>query len=294
MKKEIEMIQKENKYYKEKNNKLNNEIEKLNKVVSHIKNKLTNEGEEINNYIKSDNIKSLNLNTHYKINNNKSKDNNNYFYLYNTYKNSINNNNNNNKNEKNKLIHFCLNENNNSLNLNNDNKKYDDYNSSVDLNLGITIHNNKYLDNREKNRFLNSFNNKHRSAHISREAKIRRNNYIDKFEDIPVESSFDKNKNNSSNKYAKDTIENNKITDEDIDINNEDININEINNILLPKNNNTSITKSNQIKKFGQKVCLTYENLFNSNIKEIILCKIKNYISNNNELIKLFNEVFSK
>ena len=25
-----------------------------------------------------------------------------------------------------------------------------------------------------------------------------------------------------------------------------------------------------------------------------ILCKIKNYISNNNELIKLFNEVFSK
>ena len=361
MKKEIEMIQRENKYYKEKNNKLNNEIEKLNKVVSHIKNKLTNEGEEINNYIKSDNIKSLNLNTHYKINNNKSKDNNNYFYLYNTYKNSINNNNNN-KNEKNKLIHFCLNENNNSLNLNNDNKKYDDYNSSVDLNLGITIHNNKYLDNREKNRFLNSFNNKHRSAHISREAKIRRNNYIDKFEDIPVESSFDKNKNNSSNKYTKDTIENNKITDEDIDINNEDININEINNILLPKNNNTSITKSNKIKKFGQKVCLTYENLFNNNIKEInknsyntfrrkifnknisekilkkdknhdkekvnyflakckslldkesvekiinifqdykeglitdkgILCKIKNYISNNNELIKLFNEVFSK
>ena len=270
--KEMEMIQRENKYYKEKNNKLKNEIENLNKIVSNIKGQLTNGDLEINHIFKTDNHKSFNLRKFYTKNNNKFKSNNNNLYLYNTYKNNIYNENK--KNEKNKLIHYSMNNKNNSLNFNTDLKKNDEYNSSFDFQL---VNNNNFNHNNHteylgKYRTPNSIKNKYRTEHISREEKFKRNNYIDISEDLPRDSSNNKNINNSSNKYINMNLEDNKQQDEINDINNEDLNLKELNQILLSNNNanDNNITKNNnKIKKLGQKVCLTYDNLFNTNIKEI-------------------------
>ena len=87
--KELEMIQRENKYYKENNNKLKNEIEKLNRIVNNIKGKLTNDDLEINKFMKTDNIKNLDFMEFYTKDNtnNKFKNNNNNVYLYNKFKN---------------------------------------------------------------------------------------------------------------------------------------------------------------------------------------------------------------
>ena len=266
MKKEIEMIQRENKYYKEKNNNLKDEIEKLNKIVDNIKGKLTDEDEELNKCFKDMSIKNLHLRTFYGKNNNKFKNNNNNIYLYNTYKNSIHG-----ENKKNKLINLCLKEKNNSLNFITENKNNEAYNSSFDLKLGINhiIHNNNFLENKGKYRVPNTFHNKYRTAHISREEKIKRNNYLDKSEDLPKEFSIINNKNISLKQYIKPEIENNKIIDDISDINHEDLNIKELNKILLSNNNiNSNITKNSKIKKLGQKVCLTYDNLFNNITKE--------------------------
>ena len=116
-KKEIEMIQRENKYYKEKNIKLKKEIEKLNKIVNNIKGKLTDGDDELNQCIKNDNInKNISLRKFYSKNNNKFKNNTN-LYLYNTYKNNIYSDNNR-IIDKNSLIHLYMNNKNNSLNYN--------------------------------------------------------------------------------------------------------------------------------------------------------------------------------
>ena len=290
MKKEMEMIQRENEYYKEKNNKLKNEIEKLNKIVNNIKGKLTNKDLELNQIIKADNNKNINLRKFYTKNNNKYKNNNNNLYLYNTYKNNVYNEN---KNyEKNKLIHFYMNDKNNSLNFNTDIKKNDEYNSSFDFQLVNNNFNNyKYMENATKFRTPNSFKNKYRTEHISREEKIKRNNYIDISEDLPRDSSYNKNISNSSNKYIENEIEDNKQQDEINDINNEDLNLKVLNQILLSNNNDNNITKNNnKNKKLGQKVCLTYDNLFNTNIKEIN----KNKNSYNTFRGKIFNKNISE
>ncbi len=188
MQKEMEMIQRENKYYKEKNNKLKNEIENLNKIVSNIKGQLTNGDLEINHIIKTDHNKSFNLRKFY-----------NNLYLYNTYKNNVYENK---KKENTKLIHFSMNNKNNSLNFNTDLKKNDEYNSSFDFQL---VNNNNFNHNNHteylgKYRTPNSIKNKYRTEHISREEKFKRNNYIDISEDLPRDSSNNKNINNSSNK----------------------------------------------------------------------------------------------
>ena len=362
-KKEIEMIQRENKYYKEKNVKLKNEVEKLNKIVDNIKGKLTNGDDELSRYIKTDKIKNGNLRKFYSKNNSKYKNNNN-LYLYNTYKNTIYNDNK--KNEKSKLLHFYMN-NNSSLNYNLDNKRKVESNSTLEL-LSDLNQNNNYEENVEKYRYQNSFQNKYKTAHASREEKIKKNNFIEKSDDIPSKTLNNKNRSYSSNKYIEEK-ENNKIQNEDSEINNDDINIKELNNILISNNNNDDINKQkSKNKKLEQKVCLTYDNLFmnNHNIKEIkknkntyntfrgkvfnkntsdnyiknerkqeqdnekanfflskckvlldkesvekivnvfkdykeglitdkgIISKIEKYIWNNNELIELFNKIFSK
>ena len=267
--KEIEMVQRENKYYKENNIKLRNEIEKLNKLVSNIKGKLTNDDLEINKFLKADNNKNLNLMKFYTKNNNKFKNNNNNFYLYNAYKKNIYNENK--KNEKNDLINFFIDNKNDSLNSITENKKNCKNNSSFNLQLDINnfYHNNN--GNKGKFRSSNTFQNKYRTAHISREEKFKRKNNIDREEDLH-EDLFN-NRCNSSNKYNNDKIENNKEENLESDLNIEDLNIEGLNNILLSNNNNIDYNNAennnNKNKKFGHKVCLTYDNLFNNNIKEI-------------------------
>ena len=290
MKKEMEMIQRENKYYKEKNNKLKNEKENLNKIVSNIKGQLTNGDLEISHIIKTDNHKNFNLRKFYTKNNNKFKNNNNNLYLYNTYKNNIYNQNK--KKENTKLIHFSMNTKNNSLNFNTDSKKNDEYNSSFDFQLvnnNNNFNHNNHTEYLGKYRTPNSFKNKYRTEHISKEEKFKRNNYIDISEDLPWNSSKNKNISYSSNKYIEIKLEDNKQQDEINDINNEDLNLKELNQILL-SNNNDNNKNNNKIKKLGQKVCLTYDNLFNTNIKETN----KNKNSYNTFRGKIFNKNISE
>ena len=376
MKKEIEMTQRENKYYKEKNNKLKNEIEKLNKIINNIKGKLSNGDDEFTHYMKNDNVnKNINLRKFYSKNTNKFKNDNN-LYLFNTYKNTLYNDNNK-KSEKNRLIHFYMNNKNNSLNYNiTDEKRKEEYNSSIDLQLNIKNQinhsKNNFIENKEKYRHPASFQNKYKTAHVSREKKIKKNNYIEKkIDDLPRDSSENKTRSYSSNKYIEDkeNKDNNNMQNNQNEINNEDLEIKGLNNILFLNNdnNNDIIKEKNKGKKLKQKVCLTYDNLFlntNNNIKEIkkkkntyntfrgkvfdksisekylknemfknsdkvkyflnkcknllneesvdiitnlfrdykeglitdkgIILQIQNYIWNNNELIELFNELFSK
>ena len=271
--KELEMIQRENKYYKENNNKLKNEIEKLNRIVNNIKGKLTNDDLEINKFMKTDNIMNLDFMKFYSKDNtnNKFKNNNNNFYLYNAYKNSIYNENK--KNEKNNLIHFYMDNQNESLTYNKEEKENGKNNSSFNLKLGMNnLYHNNYLGNKGKYRPPNTFQNKYRTAHISREEKNKSNNdNDDRNEDLQRDTLNIKNRSNSSNKYIRDKIKNNKEENEESDINNEDLNIKQLNTILLPNNNDNNYVKknNNKNKKLGQNVCLTYDNLFNNNIKEI-------------------------
>ena len=281
-KKEIEMIQRENKYYKENNIKLKKEIEKLNKIVNNIKGKLTDGDDELNQCIKNDNInKNISLRKFYSKNNNKFKNNTN-LYLYNTYKNNIYSDNNR-KIEKNRLIHLYMNNKNNSLNYNiTDDKRKEEYNnSSIDfqtnLNNHINHNKNNFIQNQKNFRYPISFQNKNKTAHVSREKKIKKNNYIEKKnDDLPRDSSDNKNRSHSSNKYIEEK-ENNKMQNDESEINNEDLDIKGINNMLLLNNdndneNNNDITNGKRKhKKLEQKVCLTYDNLFintNNNIKE--------------------------
>ena len=281
-KKEIEMIQRENKYYKENNIKLKKEIEKLNKIVNNIKGKLTDGDDELNQCIKNDNInKNISLRKFYSKNNNKFKNNTN-LYLYNTYKNNIYSDNNR-KIDKNRLIHLYMNNKNNSLNYNiTDDKRKEEYNnSSIDfqtnLNNHINHNKNNFKENQKNFRQPPSFQNKYKTAHVSREKKIKKNNYIEKKnDDLPRDSSDNKNRSHSSNKYIEEK-ENNKMQNDESEINNEDLDIKGINNMLLLNNdndneNNNDITNGKRKhKKLEQKVCLTYDNLFintNNNIKE--------------------------
>ena len=281
-KKEIEMIQRENKYYKENNIKLKKEIEKLNKIVNNIKGKLTDGDDELNQCIKNDNInKNISLRKFYSKNNNKFKNNTN-LYLYNAYKNNIYSDNNR-KIEKNRLIHLYMNNKNNSLNYNiTDDKRKEEYNnSSIDfqtnLNNHINHNKNNFIQNQKNFRYPISFQNKYKTAHVSREKKIKKNNYIGKkIDDLPRDSSDNKNRSHSSNKYIEEK-ENNKMQNDESEINNEDLDIKGINNMLLLNNdndneNNNDITNGKRKhKKLEQKVCLTYDNLFintNNNIKE--------------------------
>ena len=266
MKKELEMVQRENKYYKDNNNKLKNEIEKLNKIINNIKGKLTDGDEELNQRIKTENNKNTNLRKFYSKNNERFK-NNNKLYLYNTYKNTIYN-----ENIKKQRIKPNL--------LNYDSEKKEELNSSPDLELNINDINHKkinYRENEGKYKYPNTFHCRYKTAHASREEKIKINDFIEKSEDIQRNSKKNNNnKNYFPNKYIDDQ-ENNKIqNEEDSAINNEDLNMEELNKNIIYNNdnNNSELIKKNKknhkFKKLEQNICLTYENLFNNtNIKEI-------------------------
>ena len=266
MKKELEMVQRENKYYKDNNNKLKNEIEKLNKIINNIKGKLTDGDEELNQHIKTENNKKTNLRKFYSKNNERFK-NNNKLYLYNTYKNTIYN-----ENIKKQRIKPNL--------LNYDSEKKEELNSSPDLELNINDINHKkinYRENEGKCKYLNTFHCRYKTAHASREEKIKINDFIEKSEDIQRNSKKNNNnKNYLQNKYIDDQ-ENNKVqNEEDSAINNEDLNMEELNKNIIYNNdnNNSELIKKNKknhkFKKLEQNICLTYENLFNNtNIKEI-------------------------
>ena len=299
MKKEIEMIQRENKYYKENNIKLKKEIEKLNKIVNNIKGKLTDGDDELNQCIKNDNInKNISFRKLYSKNAHKFKNNTN-LYLYNTYKNNIYNDNNK-KIEKNRLHHLYMTDQNNSLNYNiTEDKRKEEYNSSIDFQLNINNQmnhrKNNYIENKENYRHPTSFQNKYKTAHVSREKKIKKNNYTEnKIDDLPRDSSDNKNRSYSSNKNIEEK-ENNKIQNDESESNNEDLDIKGISNMLLLNNDNINniVKGKNKNKKLEQKVCLTYDNLFlntNNNINNIKKKK-NNY---NSFRGKIFNKNISE
>ena len=273
LKKEIEMIQRENKYYKEKNEKLTNEIDKMNKIVNNIKGKLTDD-EAIDEIIKNDKKYYNQANfSKYKHNGN---------YLYNIYKNNaIINNTNTTKNGKSKMINYFMNNNNDYndvkyLKKNNTennyikNKNYinerKENNDDSFINLKLDINNKIYTEDRRKNRYPNSFSYKYRTACISRDDLIKTNNYMDKSEDLHIDSSTSNiksiNKNLSTNKIISIPSENKKLF-EDREINNDDINVKELNNISNNYTINNNISKKH-IRKLDHKICLTYDNLFNN------------------------------
>ena len=185
MKKELEMVQRENKYYKDNNNKLKNEIEKLNKIINNIKGKLTDGDEELNQHIKTENNKNTNLRKFYSKNNERFK-NNNKLNLYNTYKNTIYN-----ENIKKQRIKPNL--------LNYDSEKKEELNSSPDLELNINDINHKkinYRENEGKYKYPNTFHCRFKTAHASREEKIKINDFIEKSEDIQRNSKKNKKPKN--------------------------------------------------------------------------------------------------
>ena len=286
--------------------------------------------------MKTDNIKNLDFMKFYSKDNtnNKFKNNNNNFYLYNAYKNSIYNENK--KNEKNNLIHFYMDNQNESLTYNKEGKENGKNNSSFNLKLGMNnLYLNNYLGNKGKYRPPNTFQNKYRTAHISREEKNKSNNdNDDRNEDLQRDTLNIKNRSNSSNKYIRDKIKNNKEENEESDINNEDLNIKQLNTILLPNNNDNNYVKKNTFRgkifngnnnksEDGKKISKNEEkekvHLFLDKCKNFlekesyekivnifhdykeglitdkgIIVQIQKYISNNKVLINLFNKTFSK
>ena len=287
--KEIEMIQRENQYYKAQNEQQKTEIDKLNKIVKGIKEKLTCVDFEVNECRKTDNSNVYSIN----LEENKKKKNNNILIGLKS-KNNIESpsdvkcKNSMNKNPKNvKLLNYLDNNNNlinNSLKNNYDNnanhlkKKFNKtvgFNS-FDTNLNIANNNNIFKNNeklliRRKNSLI--FND------IIGNDETKENNNIEINEEGDI-NSFTGRQNNRCHSTRqcvkqKKKIFNNK-TNDDFEINKkfEDLNINP-----SLKNENGNENEANN--------CYTYDSynlLKKKNINK------KSYNSLNSFRGKLFNK----
>ena len=276
--KEIEMIQRENQYYKTQNEQQKVEIDKLNKIIKNIKGKLTSVDFEINDVRKTDNpnIYKKNFDQNRKKKNNniliglKNKNNIDSLFQLNSknYMKNKKNENYTNKNTKNKklmnfldinnnFINNCLKKNydNNANNLKKKFNKTSNYNS-FDLNFNNINNNNNLYKNNEKfhirtknsllyNEFIGSEEVKNNNIERARE------------EDIDSFTIRQKDRCHSTQQYLKQNKNffNNKTSD-DVQLNNnfEDLNINPI------------FKKENE-KEFDGQICYTYDSykLLNKN-----------------------------